>query len=120
IRTNDYEFEPAEIIGIVSHVKQWGLDQDETSTVRAQIYEPFLQLPDDAIADAPNGVVVVVRTRGDPDDTVAALRTTVQGLGAENVMFRVRTLDQIIAGYQITRRFTMYVLIAFAALALLL
>lgn len=43
-----------------------------------------------------------------------------KGLGAENVVFRVRTIDEIIAGFQATRRFAMYVLAAFAVLALVL
>jgi predicted permease len=120
IRTEDYEFELVEIIGVVGHIKQWGLDQDETTAVRAQIYEPFLQLPDELIAQAPDGVVVVVRTHDDPAAVAAALRTTVQSVGTGNVMYRVRTADEIIAGYQTTRRFAMYVLTAFAALALLL
>jgi predicted permease len=120
IRTSDTDFTPAEIIGVVAHIKQWGLDRDETTTVRAQLYEPFLQVPDDGTATLPDGVIVVARTRGEPAGSVAALRTVVQGLGNENVMFRVRTLDEIIATYQRTRRFAMYVLAAFAVLALLL
>ena len=51
---------------------------------------------------------------------VASIRSTVQGLGAENVVFRVRTIDEIIAAFQATRRFAMYVLAAFAVLALVL
>ena len=35
-------------------------------------------------------------------------------------MFRIRTADEIITSYQATRRFAMYVLAAFAGLALLL
>jgi len=120
IATSDYNFEPSEIIGVVGHVKQWGLDQDETTTVRTQLYQPLLQLPDDFIAGAPDGISVLVRTTGDPDDAIPSLRRVVHELGAQNAMFRVRTLDEIIGGYQTTRRFTMYVLLAAAGLAVLL
>ena len=120
IRTSAYEFEPAEIVGVVRHIKQWGLDSDETTSVRVQMYEPFHQFPDELLPDLPNGLAVMVRTRGDPADTMRALRTTVQGLGADNVIYRVRSLDEVIERYQSTRRFSMYVLVAFAALALLL
>jgi predicted permease len=120
VRTGDYNFEPSEIIGVVAHVKQWGLDRDETTSVRTQLYQPFLQVPDGMMSGVPSGVSVLVRTRGDPSQAIGALRVIVQELGAENAMFHVRTVEQIIAGYQTTRRFTMYVLVAFACLALLL
>ena len=120
IRTNDYEMAPAEIVGVVGHVKQWGLDQDETMTVRAQLYEPFMQMVDEELPGVVDGVVAVARTRGDPAEAIGVLRTTAQQLGTENVMFRPRTMDDIIGGYQTTRRFAMYLLAAFAVLALLL
>jgi len=117
IRIDDDGFaEPVEIIGVVDHTKLYGLDQDDT--VHAQIYQPFWQLDDSQIADAPNGIIAMVRTRGDA--AVTALQAIVQGQGAENVMFHARTVDEIITGYQATRRFSMYVLAAFAALALML
>jgi predicted permease len=120
IRVDDYDFEPVEIVGVVGHVKQWGLDQDETTTVRSQIYEPIMQLPDPAVPNMANGVVVLVRAQGDLGGVAASIRAVVQGLGAENVVFRVRTLDEIIAAFQATRRFAMWVLAAFAVLALVL
>jgi ABC-type antimicrobial peptide transport system permease subunit len=78
------------------------------------------QLADDQITGAPNGIAVLVRARGTTASAIASERTLVPELGAENVMFDVRTADEIIAGYQGPRRFSMYVLVAFAALALLL
>jgi predicted permease len=120
VRTDDFGMESSEIIGVVAHLKQWGLDRDEVTSVRTQLYQPLLQLPDELIADAPTGIAVLVRTRGAPAELVPSLRAIVQQLGADNAMFRVRTVDEIIEGYQSTRRFTMYVLVAFAALALLL
>ena len=32
---------PLQIIGVVGHVKQWGLDADEKQTLQAQLYVPF-------------------------------------------------------------------------------
>ena len=120
ILVDDYDFQPVEIIGVVGHTKQWGLDRDETTAVRSQIYLVFTQLPDSMVTAAPDGLVVLARGRGDPGETAASVRTAVQGLGAENVVYRVRSADEIIARFQATRRFTMYVLVAFALLALLL
>jgi predicted permease len=36
----------AEIVGIVGHVKQWGLDEDASSPVQAQCYFSLSQIPD--------------------------------------------------------------------------
>ncbi len=41
--------EIVEIIGVVGHVKQWGLDTDDKETLRAQLYTPFMQLPAEGI-----------------------------------------------------------------------
>jgi predicted permease len=120
LHIDEYDFEPAEIIGVVEHVKQWGLDQDETTAVRAQLYEPFLQMPDPQVATTPSGIVAMVRARGEPSAMVGALRTIVQTHGSENAMYGVRTVDEIIESYQATRRLAMYILAAFAALALVL
>ena len=40
----------AEIVGVVGHVKQWGLDNDETQSLRSGLYIPCDQMPDDFIA----------------------------------------------------------------------
>src|ERR1700680_3979027 len=36
----------AEIVGVVGHVKQWGLDSDDSQQLRAEFYLPWMQLPD--------------------------------------------------------------------------
>ena len=36
----------AEIVGVVGHMKQWGLGADQKSAVEAQFYYPFMQLPE--------------------------------------------------------------------------
>ena len=54
----------AEIVGIVGHVKQWGLDADDTESLRAQLYFPFMQLPDQAMALSWSGTGALVRFDG--------------------------------------------------------
>src|SRR6202043_3651882 len=52
----------AEIVGVVGHVKQWGLDSDDKQSLRAQLYFPFMQLPDAAMQPSSwSGTGVVVR-----------------------------------------------------------
>ena len=45
IHLSDYQH-TAEIVGVVEHVKQFGLAGDDTNTLQAQLYEPLLQLAD--------------------------------------------------------------------------
>jgi predicted permease len=111
-------FESLEIVGVVGHVKMAGLDQDDTATVRPEIYLSLRQFEDDMMTRVATGLVVQARLS--QPSGLAAIRKTVAQHGADNVMFRVRTVDEIIASYQATRRFAMFVLVAFGVLALVL
>ena len=120
IHVGTFDFEAVEIVGVVGHVKMFGIDQDATTNVRAQLYISFRQLPDPVVAGVAAGLVVLARTQGDHASAIASVRSTVERAGGENVMFRIRTAGEIIAGYQATRRFAMYVLATFAVIALVL
>lgn len=111
-------FESIEIVGVVGHVKMGGLDQDDTATVRPEIYLALRQFDDDTVARVATGLVVQARLTD--VSALAAIRQTVAQHGVDNVMFRVRTVEEIIDSYQSTRRFAMFVLTAFAVLALVL
>src|SRR6185437_1999609 len=41
--------DPVKVIGIVGHVRQWGLAGDDAARVRAQLYYPFAQVPDNLV-----------------------------------------------------------------------
>src|SRR6202043_487731 len=51
----------AEIVGIVSHVKQWGLDSDDKESLRAELYFPSGPLPHQPMRFGGRGSVFVVR-----------------------------------------------------------
>jgi ABC-type antimicrobial peptide transport system permease subunit len=108
----------AEIVGVVGHVKQWGLDSDDKQSLRAELYFPYMQLPDDAMRLSAGGTGVLVRFSGPMEGTAATLRTILQEMSADQVMFGVRTMEDIIAESLAARRVSMIVLGAFAALAL--
>ena len=109
----------AEIVGVVGHVKQWGLDSDDTQSLRAQLYFPFMQLPDAAMQPSSwSGTGVVVRFDGDAHTVATAIRSGLRGMGGEQVMYSVQTMEEVIAETLATRRVSMVVLGAFAALAL--
>ena len=111
---------PAEIVGVVAHVKQWGLDSDDTERLRAQLYFPFMQLPDHVMALAPIGMRVVVRSRGSASAIFDSIRHTVQQMNSEQIVYGVQTMDEVISTSIASQRFSMILLGAFAALALLL
>jgi predicted permease len=109
----------AEIVGVVGHVKQWGLDSDDKQSLRAQLYFPFMQLPDAAMQPSSwSGTGVVVRFEGDARAVAKAIRTGLQGMSGEQVMYSVETMQEVIAETLGERRVSMIVLGAFAALAL--
>ena len=77
-----------EIVGIVGHVKQWGLDRDATNKVQAQFYFPISQVPDGLMPLLARGSVVVVRTANSPQAAVARDGTIY--VGTEAGLFAVR------------------------------
>jgi predicted permease len=109
----------AEIVGVVGHVKQWGLDSDDKQSLRAQLYFPFMQLPDAAMQPSSwSGTGVVVRFEGDAQAVAKAIRSGLKDMSGEQVMYSVQTMEEVIAETLAERRVSMIVLGAFAALAL--
>jgi predicted permease len=110
----------AEIVGVVAHVNQWGLDTDATERLRAQLYFPFMQLPDRLMALAPIGLRMVARTRGPDADLFDSIRHSVQQVNSEQVVYGAQTMPEVISDSTATRRFSAILLGAFASVALLL
>jgi predicted permease len=109
----------AEIVGVVGHVKQWGLDSDEKQSLRAQLYFPFMQLPEAAMQPSSwSGTGVLVRFEGDPQAVTTAIRSSLRNMSSDQVMYEVQTMEEVIADTLAERRFSMIVLGVFAALAL--
>jgi predicted permease len=108
----------AEIVGVVGHVKQWGLDTDDTQSLRAQLYFPYMQLPDAAMRQSASGTGVLLKLDGNIQGTAATIRTVLKGMNSDQVMYGVETMEEIIAESLAARRVSMIVLGVFAALAL--
>ena len=110
---------PYEIVGVVGHVKQWGLDADERN-LQAQMYVPYRAVPDQQLAGA-GGTAVVVRAAGDIGPSFfTSIRDAVQRQNNQNVISNAQTMNEVIAESLAQRRFAMILLGAFAAAALLL
>ncbi|HEV2205588.1 MAG TPA: ABC transporter permease [Candidatus Acidoferrales bacterium] len=110
----------AEIVGVVGHVKQWGLDADPKSAIEAQFDYPFMQLPEKMMPLVAESVAVVLRTKGDPTAVMAPVRRAVDEIDPREVVYAVQTMDEVVANSFAARRFSMILLGVFAGLALVL
>ena len=113
-------FGPVEIAGVVGHVKTWGLDSDDTAKIRDQVYFPFTQIPDKYMSQAIAGMTLMLRSTPEPLSLVPAVRAQVAGPTRDQPVYAVRTMEQTVSRSLAERRFTMLVLVVFAATALLL
>jgi predicted permease len=111
--------ETVEIVGVVGHVNQWGLDSDDKESVRAQLYTPFTQLPDKQMALSASGLGVVVRS-DKPATVFPSIHQINNQMSSQQVVFGALTMDEVIAGSLAERRFSMILFALFAALALVL
>jgi predicted permease len=110
----------AQIVGIVGHVKHWGLDSQGNEPVRAQLYLPLEQVPDAFAGVAKSAFCLVVRSNSDAASITKAVRSQVMGADRDQPIYNVATFEQIISNSIAERRFAMALLTSFAAVALLL
>jgi predicted permease len=108
----------AEIVGVVGHVKQWGLDSDDKQSLRAQLYSSYLQGPDEIMRLSSGGTGALVRIDGNTAATTGTIRKALKEISGEHLIVSVQTMDEIIADSLAARRFSMVVLCVFAGLAL--
>jgi predicted permease len=111
--------DPQTIVGVVGHVKHWGLDSDDTQSLRAQMYEPLRQFPDAGVAQFATGVRVALRGPGSGQQ-LDSVRSLVKNLNSQNLIYKPQTMNEAIAGSLSSRRFAMVLLDSFAVLALLM
>jgi predicted permease len=116
----DLVYKQLEIVGVVGHVKQFGLDENARSLTRAQFYASALQLPDNLTNAWVSLTGYVVRTQGSPDAFAASIREAIRGFNSKAIMFHTETMDNVIARSLASQRFAMILLAVFAALALIL
>jgi len=108
----------AEIVGVVGHVKQFGLDEGPAPGLEAQCYFPIAQFSDQFIPLLARRVGVVARTAGSPLAQLASIRHAVGQVNTQLVMYETKAMDGIVADSLAARRFSMILLGTFAALAL--
>jgi len=107
-----------EIVGVVRHVRHWGLAGDDQAKIRAQIYYPFLQLPDGFMHRWSQLMSIAVRTKIQPLGVLASLRGALKGAASDQVLYDVRTMEQLASDSLAEQRFLLLLFGIFAAVAL--
>ena len=110
----------AEIVGVVGHVKQWGLDTDDQQSLRSDLYIPCMQMPNEFVAMTPSGSAVVVRATDASAGLLDSIRQVSAQMSNQQVIFGAQTVDSLISDSMASKRFSMILLVVFAVLSLLL
>jgi predicted permease len=114
----DFEDPPRQIIGIVTSVREAGLDQE---------FKPVMYIPNQ---QAPEGLTRLatqilpmtwaVRTAGDPFSVRDAVRREVQSVDGQMPVTNFKSMDELVSANTARQNFNMMLLTIFAGIALLL
>jgi hypothetical protein len=110
---------PCQIVGVVGHVRHWGLGETGMGTL-AQSYYPLYQARDALWPLGYPGIRIVIRTPLNVATIMPAIKAAVYGAGSDQTVYDVQTMEQIASDSMSSQRFPMILLGAFAGLALLL
>ena len=103
------------IVGVVADVKQTGLAESEPV---ASIYMPAAQLDTGPSASMGRGQSYVVRTVGDPRETLSAVRRAVKEFDGLMPITGLTPMEVLLSSTIADRKFNMFLLGVFAAVAL--
>jgi predicted permease len=109
----------ARIVGVVGHVRHFGLDDPGTYNPR-QIYIPVYQLPDFMVSDFFRNLTLLARTRLPPGAVMPAIRNAVYAASPDQPVYGVKSIGEVVSGSMGSRTLSIILLGAFALLALLL
>jgi cell division protein FtsX len=99
------------VVGVVGDFKQESLQE----TTAPMTFTPLVQEPYQS-----RSMYAAVRASGDPSAVVSAVRKAVAELDSELPVAELRQMEDALRQAGATRRFSTYMLVAFAAMALLL
>jgi predicted permease len=111
---------PLRIVGVVGHVRYWGLASDDHAKVRAQLYYPFAQVPDPLMRRWSELMSIAVRTNVPPLNIVGPLRRAARGAVDDQVIYQLHTMEELVSDSLARQRFLLLLFGLFAGLALLL
>jgi putative ABC transport system permease protein len=105
-----------EIVGVVADARNYGVDAE----VKPEVYVPFLQSAPEYLSSVVSALTIVMRSAIEPAALGAALREQVQALDKDQPVSEIKTMEWYLADSMAQRRFNMFLLGAFAGLALVL
>jgi predicted permease len=105
-----------EIVGVVRHVRQYGLDED----MRPGIYRPWTQLNQRHALPFARAMDLIVKASVEPTTLVSAIQAEVQAVDRDQPLGNVRTLRSLLDQSIAPRRFSVVIVGVFAFVALLL
>jgi predicted permease len=108
---------PIRIIGVVGHVRHWGLANDDRSRVRDQMYYPFAQVPPRLLRLFSSLMSITIRTKATPLEVIAPLQTELRG---NETIYEIRTMEQLVSTSLSRHRFLAMLFGIFGAVAMLL
>ncbi|HEY1576335.1 MAG TPA: ABC transporter permease [Terracidiphilus sp.] len=111
---------PVQVVGVVGHVRHWGLAADDGSAVRDQMYYPLAQVPDSLLHFFSSVMSIVIRTDGPPLAMIEPLQRQLRAGAGDQVLYDVHTMEQLMHTSLDRQRFLMFLFGVFAGLALLL
>jgi predicted permease len=107
---------PSEIVGVAGHLRHGGLDSDDGM----QFYYSYMQLPDSILPLAAKGFAGIVRSPAAPAAVLSAVRRELSAFDPDRAVHNEETMTELVSASLARRRFSLMVLGAFAAAALLL
>jgi putative ABC transport system permease protein len=104
------------VIGVAAEVRHLGLDQGTEPTA----YYPYTQMPKSVVAISERTMTIVLRASGNPATLQQSIRQAVASVDKTVPVYQIQTADQMLADSGSLRRFDMWLIGLFAALALIL
>jgi len=105
-----------EIVGVVGHVKQRGLNEES----QAQIYRPWTQITPKWRANLTRATDMIVKTSVDPVGLIGAIKREIRLIDKDQPIAQVQTLDDKLGDSVAPQKFTLLLLGLFALIALAL
>jgi predicted permease len=113
---------PLAIVGVVGHVNQWGLADDASHPLQAQMYRPIMQSGAVDLKGLAQGFNVFVRSKTPlaPEAFFESIRQKLLASSGDMIVYGSESEEEVVARSIASQRFSLILLGAFAGLALLL